>query len=887
MDALVAVRDPQARGALAAALSARGHAVRIADPEEIAAEGGDQPSPFFVALDCRIGHGGAQAEALCRRLRARPRGAQAFILAVADPGALDEVDALLEAGASDFIERGASPSHVERRIRVAELRVVEAAARSSGRIESAAQTYLNLAEVVFVGIAPDERVILVNRKACELLGYSEAELIGKRWFDELVPERERADVKRVFQRLMAGEVGPVEHYENAVLTKSGEERIIAWHNALLRSPAGEITASLSSGEDITARKRAEDARRRSEEILSATLHSIGDAVIATDVEGRVTLMNAVAERLTGYSLAEARGRPLDDIFRIVHEETRRPVESPVTLVLQKGGVVGLANHTTLIAKDGTERPIADSGAPIRSAQGELHGVVLVFRDMSEEREAELALQRSESRLRSFYESAPFMMGILEVWGDDAVIVSCNPNAAALYGKTVPEVVGRRASELGAPFAGRRLVAEQIQEAHAQQRTMRFRYPRESATGLRVLHVTVAPLPSSPGGQPMVSYIMEDVTDIEEMQARLMLSDRMASLGTLAAGVAHEINNPLAYVATNLDLLQSQGAARAAGDDLALAVAQAREGVERVQQIVKGLRMFSRGDDDKREPLKVTGVIESAIKMAWNEIRHRAEIERDFGDPPRVIANEARLGQLFLNLLVNAAHAIPEGHAGENKIRVMTRFAPPDRVIIEVSDTGVGIAKDVLQHIFDPFFTTRPVGGGMGMGLSICHGIVKVLGGEITVESEVSKGSTFRVSLPAALDASRSSAPPPEPLSAPRRGRVLIVDDEPLLRMSLRALLGSDHDVTTATSAREVLDRIAKGERFDVLLCDLMMPEMTGMDLHDHLSEAAPDQAMRMVFLTGGVFTTRAQAFLERVPNLCLEKPFSIDGLRGVIQRLLR
>jgi PAS domain S-box-containing protein len=886
MDALVAVRDPEAQRALAAALSARGHEVRIADPEEIEAESDDDPSPLFVALDCRIGQSGARSLALCRRLRARPRGGQAFLLAVADPGALDEADALLEAGASDFIERVASPSHIERRIRVAERRVVEAAAHRFRSTESAAQTYLDLAEVVFIGLAPDERVILVNRKACELFGYTEAELIGKRWFDVLVPERERTGVRRVFQQLIAGELEPAEHYENAVLTKSGEERIIAWHNALVRSPTGEITASLSSGEDITERKRAEDARRQSEELLSATLHSIGDAVIATDIQGRVTLMNAVAERLTGYALAEARGRPLEDVFRIVHEETRRPVESPVRLVLQKDGVVGLANHTTLIAKDGTERPIADSGAPIRNARGELYGVVLVFRDMTEERDAELALQRSELRLRSFYESAPFMMGILEVWGDDAVIVSCNPNAAALYGKTVPEVVGRRASELGAPGEGRRLVAEKIQEAHAQQRTIRFRYPRETAAGLRVLQVTVAPLPTSPGAQPMVSYIMEDVTEIEEMQARLMLSDRMASLGTLAAGVAHEINNPLAYVTTNLDLLQRQAAARAPGDALALAVAQAREGVERVQQIVKGLRMFSRGDDDKREPVQVTGVIESAIKMAWNEIRHRAEIVRDFHDPPPVLANEARLGQLFLNLLVNAAHAIPEGRAGENTIRISARFAPPDRVIVEVSDTGVGISKDVLQHIFDPFFTTRPVGGGMGLGLSICHGIVKVLGGEITVESEVSKGSTFRVSMPAALDASRSSAPPSAPVSGPRRGRVLIVDDEPLLRMSLRALLGSDHDVTTATSAREVLDRIAGGDRFDVLLCDLMMPEMTGMDLYDRLSEVAPDQATRMIFLTGGVFTTRAQAFLERVPNLCLEKPFSIDGLRAVIQKLL-
>ncbi len=377
-----------------------------------------------------------------------------------------------------------------------------------------------------------------------------------------------------------------------------------------------------------------------------------------------------------------------------------------------------------------------------------------------------------------------------------------------------------------------------------------------------------------------------------LQTRLMLADRLVSVGTLAAGVAHEINNPLMYVIANLEFVsRALGTADGASTDekrarLLRAMAQAREGADRVTQIVRGLRTFSRGDEDRRGPVSVVDVIESSLAMAWNEIRHRARLVRAFGAVALVEANEARLGQVFLNLLVNAAQAIPEGHVDRHEIRV-SAWNDGSHVVVEVRDTGDGIAPEIQGRIFDPFFTTKPVGEGTGLGLSICHGIVTGLGGEITVESAQGVGSTFRVSLPASVAprAPQRYSVPPAPPGA--RAKVLIVDDEPSLRSSLAQILATEHEVSAEATGQGVLARMRGGERFDVILCDLLMPEMSGVDLFQAIEAEFPEQRARVVFLTGGAFTPRTQEFLSRVPNPRLEKPFDIDDLLVLIRKVMR
>ncbi len=381
---------------------------------------------------------------------------------------------------------------------------------------------------------------------------------------------------------------------------------------------------------------------------------------------------------------------------------------------------------------------------------------------------------------------------------------------------------------------------------------------------------------------------------DKMTAQLMLADRMVSVGTLAAGVAHEINNPLAYLIAALDFLDKELKVieqRVPGErwqEVTEALAEAREGAGRVKHVVRDLKTFSRGDEERRSRIDLRPIIESSVNMAFNEIKYRARIVKDYGPTPPVLANEARLGQVFLNLLINGAQAIPEGHVDKNEIRVTSRTDELGRAIVEVRDSGSGIPSDVVGRIFDPFFTTKPIGVGTGLGLSICRNIVTTFGGEITVESQVNKGTVFRVALPPAPEATGDEGlPPAVPVKQGRRGHLLVVDDEPFIGESIRRILRSEHEVLALTSAEEARDLIARGDRFDVILCDLMMAKMTGMELHAALVTLAPDQAERMVLLTGGAFTSTARRFLEEVPNIVLEKPFDPTHLRAIVRGLVQ
>jgi CheY-like chemotaxis protein len=281
-------------------------------------------------------------------------------------------------------------------------------------------------------------------------------------------------------------------------------------------------------------------------------------------------------------------------------------------------------------------------------------------------------------------------------------------------------------------------------------------------------------------------------------------------------------------------------------------------------------------------------MESTLRMAWNEIRHRARLVKNYGRVPRVDANEARLGQVFLNLVVNAAQAIKEGHAHENVIRVTTACDGADHVLVEIADTGAGIAPDVQKHLFTPFFTTKPAGVGTGLGLTICHRIVESFSGEIGFESSAGKGTVFRIRLPAAEDEQKPSARTGAAVpTAPRRGRVLIVDDERPISRVLERLLRGEHDVTAVDSGACALELFEKGEWFDVVLCDLMLPNMTGMQLYEATKDSSPLQADRFVFMTGGAFTPWARNFLATIANHRVEKPFDAQGLRAIVNGLVR
>jgi len=463
----------------------------------------------------------------------------------------------------------------------------------------------------------------------------------------------------------------------------------------------------------------------------------------------------------------------------------------------------------------------------------------------------------------------------------------NEGAGRLVGSTAREVIGRKIWELDAE-----LTPERWDE---RWREIRSGVPVVYETGLSpspgrraVTEVGLSYL--SFGGQEYGVWAARDVSDRKRAEA----AQRLASVGTLAAGVAHEINNPLTYVASNLafvgDLLGRLRGAPSAGGDVAeaeTAVREALEGARRVRNIVRDLKFVSRAPDARRVEVDVVSEVRAAINLSQNEIKHRARLVTRLESVPTVLSSEGQLGQVFVNLLVNAAQAIPEGHPSENEVRISTRMDEGGWTVVEVSDTGAGIPPALRARIFEPFFTTKTVGTGTGLGLSICHGIVTSIGGEIEVESESLQGTTFRVRLPPAHREDRMTpvralpAPPPLP-----RARVLVVDDEPLIGKSVARMLGRAHDVVAVSDPRQALARLLAGERFDLVLCDLMMPDLNGMELIREVERRRPGATEPFVFITGGAFTAGAQEFLERSGRAHLQKPFEAEALEALLRQRL-
>lgn len=390
----------------------------------------------------------------------------------------------------------------------------------------------------------------------------------------------------------------------------------------------------------------------------------------------------------------------------------------------------------------------------------------------------------------------------------------------------------------------------------------------------------------------VIYAMaRDTSERNRLAAQMQQNDRMASLGILAAGVAHEINNPLAHATINLDLLSSRLEDLTCDpdlkDDLKSFLDEAKHGASRVREIVQSLKIFSNKEELKIVPVDLKKVLESAIKFASHEISIRAQLVTDFTESIYVAGNESRLGQVFINLLVNAAQAIPEGQSRDNTITVRTGINKEGQPFVDVSDTGVGISDETKKKIFDPFFTTKPVGIGTGLGLSICHGIVASFGGTIAVKSNHERGTTFTVTLPPATPAN-DLAPSDSPTGAlnahPKKLKIIIIDDEINFANALKSILHQKHDVLAEASSATALKLVLQQPDFDIIICDMMMPEMTGMEFYQNLVNDGRGLEKKIVFMSGGAFTPQTISFFETCGNLRLEKPFGISEFLNMIEK---
>lgn len=374
----------------------------------------------------------------------------------------------------------------------------------------------------------------------------------------------------------------------------------------------------------------------------------------------------------------------------------------------------------------------------------------------------------------------------------------------------------------------------------------------------------------------------------QLHAQLLRSDRLAALGTLAATVAHEINNPLSSVLANLDVLEDRLPDGPDDPELRTSLEQAREGIRRAATIVRDLRRLSR--PDRTSPftrVDINKCLSASIRICEGEARDRARIVREYGRIPRVHADDAQLRQVFLNLLVNAVQAIPPGAPDDHTIRVRTQLTGRG-VRIDICDTGPGIDPRHVDRLFEPFVTTKDVAEGTGLGLYVCRSIVESLQGQIELAPISGGGTRATVVLPdapATDEASDHSVPIHDPTpTEDRHLRILIVDDEEMLATALaRSLRG--HEVHTANHGVEALEA-SSATRFDLILCDLIMPGMTGMEVFEAMVVQDPSVRRRFVFMTGATLTEDARAFAEQADAPVLEKPFSRSDLVAVLDRFL-
>ncbi len=518
---------------------------------------------------------------------------------------------------------------------------------------------------------------------------------------------------------------------------------------------------LTTVEIAVNRHNLERAAADREKWLATLLRSIGDGVIAVGLDLRVISLNGVAEGLTGWSDAEARGQPVSDVLHLIAEDSGERRDVPLRRVMTDRQTAGCEAATLLVARDGSKRAIEESVAAIVDNHERVSGGVIVFRDITH----------------------------------------------------------------------RRL-----------------------------------------------------------LERRLAMSERMASLATLTAGVGHELNNPLAYNLGNLQLLAEQlpelrARAAALTGNAAVAIAHdleeaaglaldALSGAQRMKEVLTTLHEVS--NQPELRPISLASCVEGALRFLGAELQRRSTVTTEIRAGAEVQGQESRLIQVFANILLNAAQSLPDAGAGGARIQVLVTQTDT-RAVVEISDTGAGISGEVLPHIFEPFFTTRSVAGSTGLGLAIANIIIQQHGGEITVRSQPGAGTTFRVELPRIV-----SARPVVPAQA--RRRVLIVDDDVRLLRLFGRLLSKAFDVRTATGGDEALAHIASSPP-DVVVCDLMMPGMTGIELHARVQASDPALASRFLFITGGAFTPGAQEFVIAMGERVLCKPIVPKDLIEAVARV--
>uniref|UniRef100_Q01W36 histidine kinase n=1 Tax=Solibacter usitatus (strain Ellin6076) TaxID=234267 RepID=Q01W36_SOLUE len=640
-------------------------------------------------------------------------------------------------------------------------------------------------------------------------------------------------------------------------------------------------------EDLDASRERESRDRAA---LATTLRSIGDAVITTDGQGRVQFVNAVAEALTGWTAGDAEGRPLPDVFRAEDEATRRPAEDLTARVLREGALVGPANHTILVARDGREIPIDDSAAPIHDEQGNIAGVVLVFRDVTLRRRAQRHLEDSESRYRLLFESNPSPMWVYDT--ATLAFLAVNAAATAHYGYSREEFLSMTLRDIRPPEDVPALIADThipTTEAHTDGP---WRHRKKDGS---VIFVEITAHPICFGGANAVLVMATDITERRGLEEQLRQAQKLEAVGQLAGGIAHDFNNLLTVIEGYAEMIRAD---QAADDPQREPLDEILVAAQRAASLTRQLLAFSRRQVLQPVRLSLNANVASTQRMLsrllGEDIQIKIQAAENLWD---VWADPGQIDQIILNLAVNARDAMQRGgtltietsnlELSESEARKLDT-TPGQYTSLSLSDTGHGMDEETRRHIFEPFFTTKEVGRGTGLGLSTVWGIVKQSGGFIRVTSEPGKGSRFAICLPRAAGRA-AAAPHPDSAGVPQAAgaTILLLEDDTTVQHLVSTMLKSaGYRVLPASTPSEALTICANFTvHIDLLLTDMVLPEDDGASVAEQAVVLRP--SLKIMFMSGYTEHPVLQrpSFNRSVPFL--QKPFTKAQLTSKVREALQ
>jgi PAS domain S-box-containing protein len=725
-------------------------------------------------------------------------------------------------------------------------------------------------------------IVICNEAVSRFFGVPRSELIGQRFTPGTPPE--------VAHRLLTELplLTPDKSMRRSIDPKimpNGETRWLDWSNRALFDEHGRLTGHLSVARDITEERLANEVLERTNRenaLYRRMFNAMPDSVYAKDREGRFIAVNeAMARAMAIGSTDEMIG---------TSDLDWHPPEVAATYGKAEAEFYASGAESTILTQriwqpDGTESWQVTRKALFRDEDGRIIGLIGHGRDVTEQVKAERALAASEARFAAFAENAPVAMFIKD---DQGRYVMLNGEAAKVIGGSRESIIGKTAREVGtAPSADATEAADRkLRETGKPLRTI----GKLAAEGDPYHWAMVLRFPmDAPSGEGMwIGGFAIDVTsqhetekDLERSREALHQSEKLNAMGSLLAGVAHELNNPLAIVVAHATMLEED----AAGGPMANRAEKIRRAADRCGKIVQTFLGLARRKPAERQPVRMNDLVTAAIDLMAYPLRTAGiDVSLDLAaDLPMVEGDPDMLNQVFLNLLVNAQQAL-EGREGQRAIRITTTQIGPN-LVAELSDSGDGVPRDIRTRIFEPFFSTKPQGVGTGVGLSFCHSVVAAHQGRLELLSPGEglaglPGATFRVTLPISEPGPGQLTAEPE---APETvvGRALVVDDEIELAEVLAEMLHSGGYLTDIAGSAAEAQEFVRSRTYDVILSDLRMPGMDGPALFGWLQAERPDMASRVAFVTGDALGASASAFLARSGRPVLEKPFSLSGVLRV------